>query len=72
MNDAVDAAALRIGANPAIGARRPGLVPDRFRFWPLPRYRYVLVYAADADAPRILRILHTARDLPKLLAGLNS
>jgi toxin ParE1/3/4 len=70
LNDAVDAAARRIGANPSIGARRPGLLPDRYRFWPLPRYRYVLVYAADTEPPRILRILHTARDLPTLLATL--
>jgi toxin ParE1/3/4 len=70
LNDAVEIAAACIGANPAIGVRRPALAPDRFRFWSLRRYGYILVYTDQTEPPRIVRIVHMARDLPLLLADL--
>jgi toxin ParE1/3/4 len=33
-------------------------------------FPYVMVYAAGTIPPRILRVLHTARDLPAILAEL--
>ena len=71
LNDAVAAAARHIGANPAIGARRPALASDRYRFWPMRRYGYLLVYTDQTQPPRIVRVVHMARDLPRLLADLS-
>ena len=70
LNDAVLDAARLIGGNPALGARRPSLAGPHYRFWPIPRHRYLLVYTDATDPPRILRVLHTSRDLPPLLANL--
>ncbi|MDT8316312.1 type II toxin-antitoxin system RelE/ParE family toxin [Roseomonas mucosa] len=69
LNDAVLQAARRLGHNPALGARRPALADERFRFWSLPRFSYLLVYTDRVSPPRILRVLHTARDLPRFLTA---
>jgi toxin ParE1/3/4 len=69
LNDAVLAAAGRLGANPHLGDVRPAL-STRYRFWSLTRYSYVLVYDPATRPVRILRVVHTARDLPRLLARL--
>ena len=58
-------------SNPFIGATRPRLGADRFRFLLLIGYPYVVVYTADTDPPRVLRVLHSSRDLPRILAGLD-
>lgn len=63
-------AAQRLGSHPTMGATRLHLAPSRYRFWPLRRYPYLLVYTADTTPPRILRVVHMARDLPALLADL--
>ncbi len=70
LNDAVREAARLIGGNPALGARRPSLAGARYRFWSIPRYRYLLICTDATDPPRTLRMLHTSRDLPPLLANL--
>jgi toxin ParE1/3/4 len=72
LNDAVKIAAVRIGANPAIGVRRQALAADRFRFWSIRRYGYILIYTDQTEPPRIVRIVHMARDLPALLADLGT
>jgi toxin ParE1/3/4 len=64
---AVSRAADLIGARPLAGRARPELGTDAYRFWSLRGYPYLLVYAADADPPIILRVLHQARDLPTIL-----
>lgn len=71
LRDAAVRAAERIGTNPFVGATRPRLGADRFRFLLLPGYSYVVVYVADTEPPRILRVLHAARDLPRILAETN-
>ena len=65
---AVEEAARRIVVNPAIGARRPQLASARYRS--IPRYRYLPAYTDATDLPRIARIVHTSRDLPRVLADL--
>lgn len=68
--EAVQQAAQWIGGNPALGVHRPGLADLRYRFWSIPRYRYLMVYTAASDPPRIVRIVHTSRDLPRVLGDL--
>ncbi len=61
-------AARRVVAHPLIGHSRPDLLGPPFRFWAVPSFPYLLVYDASAAPPKVLRVLHTARDLPPLLA----
>jgi toxin ParE1/3/4 len=69
--DAVIKAAERIGQYPQIGALRPDLTASgRHRFVPLTGYPYLIAYAADRKPPVIVRILHGARDLPRVLRDL--
>jgi toxin ParE1/3/4 len=68
--EAVAKAAARIGTHPQIGAVRPDLTTGPYRFVILTGYRYVIAYAPNRDPPLILRILHTSRDLPRVLRNL--
>jgi len=69
--DAVLNAAERIGQYPQIGAHRPDLTASaRYRFVVLTGYPYLIAYAVDRDPPVIVRVLHGARDLPRLLRTL--
>jgi toxin ParE1/3/4 len=67
---AVEAAAERIGEYPQIGRRRPELARGPYRFLTLTAYPYLLVYAEDEVPPIIVRIVHGARDLPRVLRDL--
>lgn len=60
-------AAVRIGAYPGIGALRPGFLSPGQRLLALPPWPYLIVYREGPSRPRILRLLHGARDLPPLL-----
>ncbi len=62
-------AAARLGRNPSLGARRPGLTAGHY-LWPLRRWGYLLVYTDRTDPPRILRVVHMARNVPRLLSDL--
>jgi toxin ParE1/3/4 len=69
--EAVLNTAERIGQYPRAGVRRPDLTASaRYRFVVLPGYPYWIVYAADRDPPVIVRVMHTARDLPGVLRNL--
>ncbi len=70
LRGALETAARRIGQRPAIGRREPTLADARYRFWSVPGFPYLLVYRPDTSPPSILRFVHTARDLPPLLADL--
>ena len=65
--DAVEAAAQTIGDHPRIGRRRPELTNGPFRFVTLTGYPYLLVYAENEKPPIIVRMVHGARDLPRVL-----
>ncbi len=67
---AIDEAARRIGRYPAIGSRELALADARYRFWSVSGFPYLLVYRTDISPPSIVRFVHTARDLPRLLAEL--
>jgi toxin ParE1/3/4 len=71
--DAVLKAAERIGEYPGIGVRRPHLTASvQYRFVVLTGYPYMIVYAEKYDPPLIVRVVHGARDLPRLLRDLPS
>jgi toxin ParE1/3/4 len=60
-------AARRLQARPKLGRIRPELAPERYRFWSLRGFPYVLVYDTEAVPPIILRFVHQSRDLPVAL-----
>lgn len=65
------AAAIRIGQYPLIGSVRPVLAPESARFLTVTAFPYVIVYRSTVTPPRILRVLHGARDLPDALRGVS-
>lgn len=72
LNDLVEAAGFHIGANPEIGSHRSMLADLRYRFWPLQRHPYLVIYTNETRPPRIVRVVHSARDLPVVLADLRA
>ena len=62
------AAAARVAAKPDLGSRRR-YAPGRYRFWPVPRFPYLLVYDAETRPVVILRVARMAQDIPHLLSG---
>jgi len=59
----LEAAESRLGQFPEIGQARPDLGVG-IRHWPIAPY--LIFYRVDPEAVTILRILHGARDLPRL------
>jgi toxin ParE1/3/4 len=70
LRDAFSASSHLIGTRPLAGRRQPALVGDSYRIWSVQGFPYILVYRPASRPPRIIRVLHTARDLPPLLADL--
>ena len=70
LREVVATAARRIGARPMLGRQALALADARYRFWSVPGFPYLLVYRPDLSPPSIVRFVHTARDLPVLLADL--
>ncbi len=67
---AVADTAERAARRPLLGHRRLELLPGRFRFWAVRGFDYLLVYNAEHPDLLVLRVVHMARDLGPLLAGL--
>jgi antitoxin ParD1/3/4/toxin ParE1/3/4 len=75
MQDSIDAAdkverelrqAIRLlGERPEIGHRREDLTDLPVKFWPV--YSYLIVYDSEKRPIEIVRVLHSARDVPGLL-----
>jgi toxin ParE1/3/4 len=70
LSDAAAKAAMLIGEYSEIGTTRPTLADERYRFVMLTGFPYVIVYNAKRTPPLIVRILHGARDQPRLLQDL--
>lgn len=70
LRQAIETAARRIGQRPALGRQERALADARYRFWSVSGFPYLLVYRTDTFPPSIMRFVHTARDLPPLLADL--
>lgn len=63
-------AARRVVERPLIGHVRPELLPHPFRVWAVQDFPYLLIYDAGTVPPKILRVLHMARDLAPLVSDL--
>jgi toxin ParE1/3/4 len=69
--DALEDAKVLIGEHPHLGSTRLGSevgIPE-MRSVPLRRFPYLAFFTSDADAVRVHRVLHTARDIPSELLG---
>jgi plasmid stabilization system protein ParE len=54
--------------SPFAGRTRKDLIPLPLRFWVVQPYSsYLIVYHPEKKPVQIIRILHTARDLPSVL-----
>ena len=60
-------AARRLQARSKLGRVRLDLASERYRFWSLRGFPYLMVYDAEAEPPIILRFVHQSRDLPAVL-----
>ena len=67
---AVAETAEKVASRPLLGHRRLELLPGRFRFWAVRGFDFLLVYNAEHPDRRVLRVVHMARDLGPLLAGI--
>ncbi len=63
-------AADMITSRPGLAHLRLDLATDRFRFWPLRGFPYILVFDVDRSPPIIARMVHQSRDLPAVLGDL--
>jgi toxin ParE1/3/4 len=64
--DAIDRAAQLIGDRPGIGPVRPELARAEYRFLLLTGFPYIVVYTTRRERLVIARVVHTARDLPRV------
>ena len=63
-------AADMITSRPGLAHLRLDLATDRFRFWPLRGFPYILVFDVNRSPPVVARMVHQSRDLPAVLGGL--
>jgi toxin ParE1/3/4 len=63
-------AARRIGQFPLLGRRNLMLADARYRFLSVSGFPYLIVYRPDTSPPSIVRFVHTAQDLERILADL--
>ena len=55
-----------------MGRVEPFLACPPYRFWSLPVFSLLIAYDPEEDPVQILRIVHTAQDLPNVLKDLRS
>ena len=60
------AACRRLAQHPGLGHRREDLTDKPVLFWPV--YSYLIIYNPATEPLEIVRILHGAQDLPRLLS----
>ena len=51
-----------LAKSPHLGHKRPDLTEEPVLFWPV-RGQYLVIYMAEAEPPKIVRILHGARNV---------
>jgi toxin ParE1/3/4 len=70
LREGVAKVAQTIGEHPHVGNLRPAVANAPYRFLGLTGFPYLVVYNPDRRPPLIVRVLHTARDLPEVLRDL--
>ena len=63
-------AADMIASRPGLARLRPDLATDRFRFWPLRGFPYILVFDVDRSPPVVARLAQQSRDVHAVLGDL--
>ena len=61
LEEDIYAACELLAKNPRIGHKRPDLTDESVLFWPV-RGLYLVIYLAETEPLKIVRILHGARD----------
>jgi plasmid stabilization system protein ParE len=54
-----------LAANPRLGHQRADLTSKSVRFWPV--YSYVIIYRDDSRPLKVVRVLHGAQDIGRLI-----
>jgi toxin ParE1/3/4 len=62
-----EAALSRIAGRPAIGSPRYAHLFQGLRFWKLRHHPHLVFYVEQPDFVDVLRVLHSARDIPAAL-----
>lgn len=55
----------KLAEMPQMGHYRPDLADEPLRFWPV--YSYLIIYRAEVQPLQVVRVLHGARDVRRLL-----
>jgi antitoxin ParD1/3/4/toxin ParE1/3/4 len=63
--DALQDAMRLLADRPGLGHRRTDLADEALRFWPV--FSYLVIYRSDTVPVQVVRILHGARDVRRLL-----
>ena len=61
----IRAACVRLADNPHLGHAREDLTDQPVRFWPV--RTYYIIYRPETHPLEIVRIVHSARDIPSFL-----
>jgi len=54
----------KLAARPNLGHFRDDVAPRIYRFYPV--HRYLIIYRIEADTLIVVRVIHGARNLPKV------
>lgn len=68
--DAIELARDELAHHPEIGAQQEFDSPalSGLRIWPVPRFeRWLIFYRFEGDTVTVVRVLHSARDIPRAL-----
>jgi plasmid stabilization system protein ParE len=66
---AIHAACALLAKNPSAGSVRPDLTSLPLRFWSVQPFRhYLIVYDPETKPLRVIRVLHHARNVPRILS----
>jgi plasmid stabilization system protein ParE len=67
VEDAILATCKAAAEMPALGHRRPGIGNPRVLFLAVPNYEnYFIAYLLDSKPLQVVRVVHGARDVPRL------
>jgi antitoxin ParD1/3/4/toxin ParE1/3/4 len=56
-----------LAQHPLLGHLREDLADEPLRFWPV--YSYLIIYRAEKRPIQVVRVLHGARDVKRLLSS---